>query len=474
MSHLIAPLALASVLALAASPIVQAQTAPRPARRATEAPAVSAADVEALKAQLAAMQARLAELEAAQKAQAENVDRATTEQQESIDRTADNLARTAANVGEWVGRWQWKGDFRYRNETIDHQYTVRNRNRDRIRVRAGFFARVNDTMRVEIQATTTENDDGRSSNQTLTDVNSRKALDLDTAYLEWSPNANWKLTAGKMRYPWVRTSSYFHDGDINPEGAALNWQHAPTGLFASAFVNRLAERSSAADSNLFGAQVGWRENFGDGGRYLLAAGYFDHGGVQGYSVIQSGAAGGFFGNSTTTNRAVCRSPVPTGAACLANDFNIVELLGELQFKVGGRPLLLFVDLARNGKADFSFASSNPTLNIPSGLNTAASAGFTYGRASAPGSWEVGYAYQKVEKDALFGEWVDSDFGAGSTDSDGSAVRFAYQIARNWRFNLTYLLDQTNNDVATAVTFPVSRNVFDRNYNRLQLDLNLSF
>ena len=484
MSNRMISLAVAGALAFAAFAAVQAQSAPRSAGRVAQAPAVSTADVEAMKAQLAAMQARLAELEAAQKAQAEQVAKAsqdaksavvaTNEVQEAVDRTSDNLAKTAANVGEWVGRWQWKGDLRYRNENIDQEFTVRERNRDRIRVRAGFFAKVNDTVRVEVQATTTENDDARSSNQTLTDANSRKALDLDTAYVEWSPNANWKLTAGKMRYPWIRTSSFFYDGDINPEGVAVNWQQAATGFFASAFVERLAERSANADSNMFGAQVGLRNNFGDGGRYLIAAGYFDHGGVEGYNVVQSSGAGGFFGNSTTTNRAICRAPVATGAACLANDFDIVELLGELQLKVAGRPLTLFADYAQNGKAEYAFVSTNTTLNIPSGLDSAYAAGFTYGRASTPGTWEVGYMYQKVEKDALFGQWVDSDFASGSTDGDGSSIRLAYQFARNWRFNLSYLLNKTNNDVATAVTLPTARNVFDRDYKRLQLDLNMTY
>ncbi len=474
MSNRIISIAVASALMLAATASVEAQQAPRNV-------AVSTADVDALKAQLQALQSRLAELEAAQKAQAAQVAEAskaaqtavaaTSEQQESIDRTSDNLARTAANVGEWVGRWQWKGDLRYRNENIDQEFTVRERNRDRIRARVGLVAKVNDTVRVTAQLATTENGDARSSNQTLTDSSSRKALDLDQAYAEWSPNANWKATFGKMPYPWVRTSSYFYDGDVNPEGAAVSYQQAATGFFGSAFVTRLAERGTLADSNMFGAQVGWRANFGDGGKYTLAAGYFDGGAVRGYNVTQSSGAGGFFGNSTTTSTAICRSG---NATCLANDFDIIELLGEVQFKVAGKPLTLFVDYAQNGKADFANVTTNPTTNIPSGLDTAYSAGFTYGRASNPGTWEFGYVYQKVEKDALFGQWVDSDFAGGSTDGDGSAIKFAYAFAKNWRFNFTYLMNKTNNDVATAVTFPTARNVFDRDYKRLQLDLNMSF
>jgi hypothetical protein len=86
-------------------------------------------------------------------------------------------------------------------------------------------------------------------------------------------------------------------------------------------------------------------------------------------------------------------------------------------------------------------------------------------------------YQLVEKDALFAQWIDSDFAAGLTDGKGSAVRFAYQFARNWRFNLTYMMNETNNDVPVQVTIPGStatRIVSDREYKRLQLDLNMTF
>ena len=90
-------------------------------------------ELEVLKAQLAQLQERLAQLEAAQKAQAEKAETQATEQavvntdlQDSIDRTSDNLART---VGEgassgWLGRWVWKGDLRLRNETIDQEATA--------------------------------------------------------------------------------------------------------------------------------------------------------------------------------------------------------------------------------------------------------------------------------------------------------------------------------------------------------------
>lgn len=465
--------------------LANAQAAPAKSAPAT----VSQSELEVLKAQLALLQERLAQLEAAQKSQEEKVETTVANQavvntdlQDSIDRTADNLARTAGEGASsgWMGRWVWKGDLRARNENIDQEATATERNRNRVRLRVGAFARVNDNTRVEVQFTTTEGADARSSNQSFTDANSRKALDLDTAYVEWSPTDQWKVTAGKMRYPWVRTSSYFFDNDINPEGIAANWQQAANGFFGSVFLTQFAERSTAADSGMTGAQFGWRWARTDGSRVLIAGAYYDHAAVRGYNPFQgasSSSAGlGSYGNSTTTSATICRKAVAAGGACLANDYNVIELLGEYQFNVGEQPLLLFANVAQNTAADYSITTTSTATTIPKGLDTAYAAGFTYGRANAtiPGTWEVGYLYQVVEKDALFAQWVDSDFASGNTDGGGSAIRGAYQFSRNWRFNVTYMLNETNRDVAAAVTLPSARNLFNRDYKRLQVDFNWTY
>lgn len=445
---------------------------------AADATEASRAELAELRAQLAALQQRLTELEAAQAATAARADAAVeevvavnAEQQESIDRTTDTLAQTRAGIGPWVSAFSWRGDLRYRNETIDQANTPARRNSDRVRARLGFVAKVNDTVRVEIQATTAEGFDSRSSNQRLSNASSRKPLDLDMAYAEWSPNANWTLKAGKMRQPWVRTASFFFDADVNPEGLGVAWQAAATGPFASLFYVHLGERAFQADSNMLGAQVGYRGRFGDGGRFALAAGYFDHGAVEGYNPFLDGNPANAWGNTTTSSAAVCRRGI---AVCLGNDYDVVDLLGEVQFRLAGRPLTLFAEYARNTAADFVAPSPDPTLNAPGGLDTAYAVGFTYGAAAEPGTWEFGVLHQRVEKDALFAQWIDSDFAAGNTDGGGSAIRFAYAFARNWRLNVTYMLSDTNNDVAAAVTVPTPQAVFDRDYRRLQVDLNMSF
>lgn len=373
----------------------------------------------------------------------------TAEIQQAVDGLSDAFAKDVAL------RWKWKGDFRVRNENIDQELSTE-RNRNRVRVRLGFEAEVNPTVKAGFQFATTENGDARSSNQTLGDVNSRKALDLDLAYVEWAPNAATKVTLGKMKQPLVTTTSYFVDKDINPEGAALAFNHLATGGFVNVAMFDLVERSSTSDSTALAWQAGLRGKLNDETSYVLAVGEMNHRNVKNLAVVQSGSAGGFFGN--TAKSAGCVGV----ATCLANEFEVRNALVEVTTVVADYPVVAFVDWAENTKA--------------AKLNKAIAYGVTLGKASLPNSWEVGIVSQKVEKDALFGQWIDSDYAAGNTDGDGYTLRGAYQLAKNWKLNVAYHMNETNNDVPVfiAVNSATVLQVYDRDYKRLQLDLNYAF
>jgi hypothetical protein len=416
--------ALAGVLALAGMPVTTFAAAP-------------ADELRELKAAADALQKRIEQLE------------------ETNDKQTDQIAMARSAMGSWVQNFTWKGDFRYRNENIDQEFAPE-RNRDRIRVRAGFVAKVNDTTKVEVGLATseyggtlTDGGDPRSSNQTLTNGNSRKAVFVDLAYAEWQPHADWKFTVGKMKYPWVRAGqSVFFDGDVNPEGLAINFAHGD--FFASTFYNILEERSTAGESTMGGVQLGWKPLIGPG-RLTLAAGYFDANSVQNRAPVYVGA------NGNTTKNTGCFA----GTGCLANDYDLMQAIVQYDFTaVAGRPLSLYVDYVKNDKA----------IN---NMDTAYSAGILYGKASDPRTWEIGYYYAKVEKDALYGEYIDSDWGGGSTDAKGSTLKFAYAFAKGWTFNGTYFLNKTNIDVAASGT-GVPAGTFNRDYKRLQLDLNFKF
>lgn len=367
------------------------------------------------------------------------------ELQDQIDSIYDTIAKDQAN------RWKFKGDFRFRNEDIT-QELASDRNRNRIRVRVGATAIVNDNIKAEVQFATTEGGDSRSSNQTLGDSNSRKALDLDLAYAEWAVNDYAKVIVGKHKYAWYKSNSYFFDGDVNPEGLSVTFNHPQSGFFGSATVVDLSERSTATDSGMMGYQVGQRGKINSDTNYVVAVGYFDHKSVEGYIVQQSSSAGGTFGN--TTKSVGC---LAGATSCYANDYDVLMSNIELNSRLFDMPLVVFADYAKNDKAKL--------------YNSAYAYGFTIGKASLPGSYELGYVNQFIEKDALFAQWIDSDYAAGNTDGKGHAVRGAYQLNKNWRANFTYFMNKTNVDVPVTVSGKVLR---ERDYNRLQLDLNYTF
>jgi hypothetical protein len=404
---------------------------------ATLAVPARADEVSELKAAVQALQKRIETLES----QARTVD-------ETNDKQTDQIAMVRSAVPGWVPNFTWKGDLRYRNENIDQQYAAQ-RNRDRIRVRAGFVAKVNNTIKTELQLASSEGNDPRSSNQTLTGENTRKAVNIDLAYAEWQPRPDWKLTGGKMKYPWVRPGqSVLFDGDVNPEGLAVNFAHGD--FFASTFYNVLEERSAAGESSLFGGQLGWKPTIG-AGRLTLGASFFDLNSVQHRNPFFNAASNG---NSTTTVGCFAgQSP------CLANDYNLIEGFAEYSVPVAGRPLALYVDYMKND------AASND-------MDTAYSTGLMYGRASDPRTWEIGFFYQKVEKDALYAQFFDSDYGAGNTDAQGGVFKFGYAFAKNWTLNTTYFMNKTNIDVPVTVAGVGS--VFDRDYKRLQVDFNFKY
>jgi hypothetical protein len=412
----------------AVSAMVATLVAAQPAR---------ADEVSELKEAVQALQKRIEQLET----QAKTVE-------ETNDRQTDQIAQAKANVPAWVPNFTWKGDVRYRNETIDQQY-VAERNRDRIRVRTGFLAKVNDTVRAEVQLSTAEANDPRSSNQTLTAENTRKPIYLDLAYAEWQPTPEWRMTFGKMKYPWTRPSqSLFFDNDINPEGIAVNYGRGM--FFASSWYHQLEERSTSGETSMFGGQVGIRPALGPG-QLTMAVGYFDLNSVQHRNPFYNASSNG---NTTTTVGCF-----PGQSPCLLNDYDVIEGMAEYSLTLAGRPLVLFADYAINDKAVNDY-------------DNAYSAGFLYGRASNARTWEIGYFYQHLEKDALYAQYIDSDWGGGNTDGEGHVFKLAYAFARNWTLNTTYFLNKTNIDVPVNVAGVGS--VRDRDYERLQIDLNFKF
>ncbi len=387
----------------------------------------------------------------------------------------------SANTGkpkgaDWASRISTKGDLRYRYEWIDDPvrqgvvaglpgFNDSQQSRHRIRARLGFDAKISDSLLVGLQVAT-GGDDPRSSNQTLGGVSSRKAIGFDLAYFDWKFADGGALIGGKMKYPFYRPGqSLFYDGDVNPEGLAVQFNRGQ--FFASVWDFAIDERNNAARSSTssstppvttltsciadvgrtctkdvysLGTQFGARLPIG-AATLVAAVGYSDLKNGQGQRPFYNGNANG--------------NTLSGPLSGLAYDFNIIEGLLEFNTRVGNLPLQMWSHYAQN--------------QDPDDMNMAWAAGVLLGKASNHRTWEAGLAYQSIGKDALFGQTVDSDFGDGTTDTQGWVVRAGFAPVKNLTLNATYFLNDRFVDAPVNAVYGTRTD-----YDRLQVDFNLKF
>ncbi len=367
---------------------------------------------------------------------------------------------------DWASKVTITGDVRYRYEYIADDtksnaagLTAADRTRDRIRARLAATAKATDNITVGIGLTTTEGNDPRSGNQSLTNVFSKKAIEFDLAYFDWK-FASWgNMIGGKMRQPFIKgAQNLFWDNDITPEGVAVTFNRGI--WFGSAYnfwLNEVsgAENTQTSDPMMHGAQIGARLPFGSS-TLTLAAHYYDLSASQG-RIVGAPLFGGVANGNTTIGTA------PNIA--LLNNYEVIDLLVQYDTVLGGRPFQLWAEAAQNQDP----SGIVPGTTLANDLDTAYSAGFLFGRAQNAKTWEVGAMYQSMEKDAVFAQLIDSDFAAGLSDNEGFVFRFGYAPIRNWALNATYFLSKRNVDVP-ANAFSGT----EIDYDRLQLDFNVRF
>jgi Putative porin len=371
--------------------------------------------------------------------------------------------------GEWASRVTLSGDIRYRYEMIsDDTVTVQGANRvvtadryrDRIRARFNAVARATDNITVGVGFATTEGQDPRSSNQTLTNTFSRKNLELDLGYIDWKFSSWGNLIGGKMRQPFFKPGqTLYWDGDINPEGIAFTFNRGI--WFGTAYNYWLTEVSglentTTSDPMLHGAQIGVKLPVG-ASTLTAALHYYDLSSGQFRSPFYV-APGATLGTGNANNNTTCVPTIPgcpaAAAPILAFDYQVANLGLQFDTTFGALPVMFWADFAQN--------------QDPDDLETAWAAGALFGRASNYRTWELGAFYQSLEKDALFAQLIDSDFAGGLSDSEGWVIKAGYAPIRNWALNLTYFLNKRNTDVVN------SAGQTEVDYNRLQVDFNVRF
>lgn len=429
------------------------------------------AELQAMQAQMTALADRLNRLEAANatlttenaalKATVERRDAETDylkaqarELREESAFASNEIAKVKG--ADWATKIKLRGDVRYRDENIETERVVAgevedaaDRNRQRIRARFGVDAKVTDNVTATLLFAT-GGDDPRSSNQTLGSNGTRKSIGLDMAYVDWKFTQGGNGVLGKQPWAiWRPGQSLFYDGDYNFEGGAVKLERGM--LFGTAYGMLLTEQYNAdpdgenSDAHVFGLQAGLKFPL-FGGETRIAAHYYDCVLCEGESPLYSNSANG---NTTYTVPGDFVSGT-TLRNYLAYDYEILDIGAQVGVTVRNLPLTFWANYAQNMASDVEY-------------DTAYAVGAMLGKASNPKTWEAGAFYQSLDKDALFAQFIDSDFGDGRTDSEGWVLKGGYAPVKNFTVNATYFINTLNKDVGTEL-----------DYNRLQLDLNYKF
>jgi len=427
--------------------------------------AATKAEVQSIQSQMQALAERLSRLEAAnaelktqnsdlqaladrREAEMDYLKSQTKELREEGAVASNEIAKVKG--ADWATKIKGRGDFRFRNENIWSERAVdgvavdaADRERMRIRARLGFDFKATDNVKGTLLFAT-GGDDPRSSNQTLGGSGTRKSIGLDMGYVDWTFMQGGDLLLGKQVNPIFKPGqSLFYDGDFNPEGGAVKFDRGM--FFGTAYGWWVTEQYNAdpagenSDANIFGLQAGMKFPL-LGGETVLAANYYECGACQNNSPL--------FANNSNGNTTFRVGESPTNL--LTYGYDIFEVGAQMGVTVASLPLTFWANYARNLADDVEY-------------DTAYAVGAMVGKASNAKTWEAGLFYQAIDKDALFAQWVDSDFGDGKTDSEGWVLKAGYAPVKNFTMNATYFLNTLNKDVGVEL-----------DYDRLQLDLNYKF
>jgi hypothetical protein len=346
------------------------------------------------------------------------------------DDTKEDVARQISSgrmdtMPSWIQTMKIKGDLRLRYQAEDKKSTEHWRNRGRYRLRFGVEANPLQDLKVGFGLASGNNNDSRSTNQTFDNNFSKDALWIDYAYAEYSPISDLNLIGGKFAmkdYLWT-TTDLLWDGDINPEGASVNYKYSlldNTDVFLSAGTwiidENTSQSSSATDPfmHYFQAGASVKEGKMDA---KLAGVYYGFNGIQGQQLDHAKN-----GNTVDGSNKLVYDYDSAGVSA---ELGIKQLLGGLPWNMDER-IAIFGDYIKN-----------ISDNVEKDTGWAAGVKFGHSKVSEPGQWQAKYLYASLEKDAWLDCYPDSDRYSGKTNIKGHEAILTYALKKNVTLGLDY-------------------------------------
>ena len=416
--------------------------------------AVDAKLLDMLKANGSITNAQYSELQAELARDQKDQQIARQAQQETNEQIAATAKKTEAlstfdQKLAWAAKTQFKGDVRFRQETVknDGVSNTGDQDRQRIRVRLGAYTAINPQVDTGIRIATGSDNDSRSTNQSLDGNFTKKDIWLDRAYINWHPEnvPGLKMIGGRMAQPWTKVAEteMIWDNDVNPEGVAAQYSRkfGDTNVFGSGGAFTVKDNATGFgpefnnDLRLYYAQLGANLFPGEDFKLTVGASVFHY--FKDDQGVPTQAPNAGIGLTLNGNN--------------STQFQLYEGFGQLD--VLGLPLPLSL---------YGQYVQNPNANGP---DDGEDRGYLLGLITR--FWEIGvnYSYRDVERNAVVGAFTDSDFASGFTASKGSKLQLTYNITKNFQFLTTYFYTESD---ASNPAKPGAQT------NTLQLDLVATF
>lgn len=390
------------------------------------------------------------------------------ETQKDADKAFGNMNQQKSGLPDWVSSLKFYGDLRLRYESIFiDSGDFPERSRFRYRIRPGFTAMLKDNFEVGMRLTSSEpsgafGGDPVSGNTSFSDNGSKKFVYLDLAYAKWHAikTTNWNLafTGGKMENPLHFPGTELFDKDYTPEGFAqeVSYRLDPRHVLKVTAVQYILDELAASgkDPALLGGQLRWNAAWDKHWSSTLGGTYLSI--VNRDSLITAAVPNQGRGNTRNAAGALVH-----GFNAYGGDAGLTYLFDSAPLHTGAFPVTI--------SGDYLYNPSAPADNV------AYTAGITFGKAGKKHSWQLDYRYTRLEADAWYEEFTESDFGGvyatapiggdsnyrSGTNVKGHWVKASYSPADSLTISAAYFF--------TDLIHPSPSNS-DGGAGRLQLDL----
>ena len=357
---------------------------------------------------------------------------------------------------EWASRIKISGDLRVRQEFKDQEAVGKGvkDSRQRIRARIAIGAKINDEVDAGVRIVT--GGGTTSTNQSLGNFSSGKALYIDRAFIDWHPDFadGLNMIVGKFKQPWYSVSDIVWDTDVNPEGLALKYSRKLgsvklTGtmgyfLFADG-ITSTGNDSFSDDLNMYHAGLSGEMKFN---KMIKAS--------LGYNAYIFNNARNDFDGTNDTRIVIDKdgksSEVFINAFDTANgkatsnghsSFHLHEIAGKIDINTGLLPIKLY--------ANYVFNVGD--VRNRDGIEDDQDSAWLAGIATKYGPFKLDYNYRDTQRDGVVAFLHDADFNGGATAARGHKIKLGYKVSKNFSLGLAYLA-ATNYEKEDYDTFQI--------------------